>query len=132
MTAQPNYSFMRQYKRFKVSNWKHIEALIDRNRNTEQIVMLGKGGCGFYGFQRGYPSKYPHRVFCQFNLKGDDFPNFQPIIAQGNVIYSTPIELGTLKVYFHGVEFLPAEREKIQPLIMILETLHAQNLIELT
>jgi hypothetical protein len=124
--------FARQYPRFKVSHWKEIIGSLDRNRSNEQLVMIGNGGCGFYGFQPGFPARYPHRVFCEFSLRGEDYKDFPKIIAQGNIIYSTPIHLGSLKVFFHGVEFIPSERLKLRPLISILEKLHDLNKIELT
>ena len=122
----------RQYPRFKVSNWNQIEGNIDRNRSNEQLIMIGNGGCGFYGFQPGFPSKFPHRVFCQFSLRGEEFKGIPPITAQGNIIYSTPISLGSIKVYFHGVEFIPSARIKLRPLISVLEKLYQLNRIELT
>jgi hypothetical protein len=126
------HPFARQFPRFRVANFKQIEAVIDRHRNNEQLVMIGNGGAGFYGFDKGFPTKYPHRVFCKFHLKGDDFQSFAPIVAQGNVIYSTTITLGNIKVHFHGVEFLPSERDKVRPLIQVLEGLYEKKIIDLT
>ncbi len=125
-----NWEHQRRYPRYKVAGWENLLAEIDRNRTGERIITLSHGGCGFYGFDARWPLRPNQRVFTTLRVIGND--HRPPLVLQGNLIYTRPIELKNSIVYFHGVEFLPTERLKLRGIIETLEKLHQEKKIQIS
>lgn len=111
----------REHPRYTVSNCSFIKARLDRSSPHEKILTIGAGGCGFVAFDRTWERAEIKRVTSVFELY---LPNkIGPILIQGKVVYTKPVNVNGRPMYYVGIQFMPEDAPRIQPVIAALEEL---------
>ena len=102
---------------------------MDRTSTSEFLVNISQGGAGFYSSLPLGSINVGRTQTCTF-----EFPPFmsQPLRIQARIIHITEIKKDDKKYVTYGVEFLEAERVKVEPLISELERMTKLGLIEKT
>ncbi|MGE0529115.1 MAG: hypothetical protein AB7P49_18810, partial [Bdellovibrionales bacterium] len=90
---------------------------------------LGAGGCGFVGFDRTWKESELKRVISVFELNLP--PKLGPVRVQGNIVYIKPVTINKRSVYYFGIQFLPQDAHRIQPVINALEELNKKGEVSL-
>lgn len=111
------YTFKRKYPRFNIAHYDGLSAQVE-GQNTERVISLGQGGCGFYSLEGPDGFVPPKKVSVTFSF---DNHSLEPIQVQGEVIYVRPYNIQNKVVYYFGVEFGQAFQSKLDGLAQELD-----------
>ncbi len=117
----------RQFPRYRVDELESLHAKIDKNSEGERLIMIGLGGCGFYGFQESPFLRPVRRVNSIIQMDG---VLTEPVEIQGRLLYAQDLEIEGKKVIFYGIEFIPPHRPLIEPIIHKLDELLKEGQIK--
>lgn len=125
---------LRKYPRYRLPSLLPLQASVDRQRYLQHLIVLGEGGCGFYGTAKDREIDYRiktgrlSRVYCHFCWPGlqDD-----PLEVQANVLYCYPQIVANKRVFFYGLEFIRPHKPRIRPIIEKLEKLAMEGKVQI-
>lgn len=106
----------RKGRRFTVS---HLEKLKGRIKHgPDHLTTFGDDGCGFYSQTRFIGLTVGVRAFCTFEFDG---VLGAPLEVQGNIVFVREVDLNGTKIFYYGIEFLPAHKPLVAPILMALD-----------
>ena len=107
----------RRWPRYHVSQLPLLQGEFDRTVKDPKLVTLGYGGCGFYHIDPMIPLAPIRKVISSFRW-GDEIAVSD---VQGKLIYARELEISGKKIFYYGVEFLDAFRDKVKDIVDKLE-----------
>lgn len=117
----------RDSTRYTVSKVQELRFFINDFERPNALVSLSYGGCGIYLTKKDdslQPNEDPNdkkRVRIGFEFDG---VLSDRITISGKLLYNREVPMDSDFVYYIGFQFLPAEKQKLNPIIEELERLN--------
>lgn len=118
--------FQRDATRFTVAHLPDLQFRLGGISMANSLVSLSSGGCGVYCAARDprlEPSEdenLKRRVNLEFEWEGI---TASPIAMVGLILYRKEVILKEEKIQYYGLQFIPADQPKLQP---IIDELHSR------